>query len=154
MGVDAWALVIAMLSFAWGVFVWFSARKDAREARAEAQRSAEAADRSADAAMRSADAAERQIELATPPAIDFQFEQIREARYALRNIGTSTATGVTVDPEGFAIPDRLPAGFTLARDQAVEFLLLASWASPVPATAKVHCNELAEPLHVSVPPMR
>lgn len=82
----------------------------AEGSRLEAKRSADVATEALTESRRAADAAERQAVAAEallpkpPPPIKWQLELLKAGRhgsasYALRNIGTETATGVKIDQE-------------------------------------------------------
>lgn len=67
----------------------------------------------------------------------------------LRNVGTETATGVTItDPTGTV---RAPKPTTLAPNAGVDFEVFTSWQMDDPASIIVWCAEIAEPVHVPMP---
>lgn len=153
MGVDAWALVIAIASVAWSIVVWFTARREARGAREDADRAVRAAEDSAAAAQRTAIAAERQVELATPPAISFGIMQTGRSSYSLVNTGTHPASGVSIAPDAFAGMARdLPSRVTLQPGQTHDFMVLTAAQVSVPSSVEVTCEELDGPRHVVLPP--
>lgn len=75
--------------------------------------------------------------------------------YALRNVGTETATGVRVDLEKMpGIHRQLPAGdVELRSGQAHRFLLKGTSQRPIPPELLVSCDQLPETA-VPMPPKR
>jgi hypothetical protein len=124
-----------------------------------ARNSADASKDSAGSARRSADAAERQAvaaEKALPPPplpVEWKLQHVGRERYALRNAGTATATGVRIDM------DRAPA-VVLEDEDPVTVLPNASWSFLIsPSLDQSHPRELwiswdaqREPVPVPVPP--
>jgi hypothetical protein len=85
MDVEQWSLIVAIAAFVVALgSLWLS------------RRSTRASERSAAAAERSAAAAEAALP-PPPPLIGWRFERGSSAEHALRNIGTETATDVTVE---------------------------------------------------------
>jgi type II secretory pathway pseudopilin PulG len=145
------SVIIAGLSLALASFVWFDARRSAKSAELDAARAVKAAEDSARAAERSATASEQQLDLAMPPTTAFRVDFVAGATYALRNIGTAVATGVTIAVEGTAGFVNVPADVTLAPQEAFEFMARGTNLRRMPTDAPVRCNELPDVVHVAMP---
>lgn len=119
--------------------------------------------RSAAAAERSAAAAEQARAQADPPAVDWRIEHRNYGVFLLRNIGTDTATGVTVDqstidwdwsgPEA-AFADELPHKQNIPSGASHEFLMRDTCDAVVPGQLWVSWHDggpVAVPIPVHTP---
>ncbi|WP_063037692.1 hypothetical protein [Nocardia grenadensis] len=150
--VSAWALIYARRQ----AEIADKALTESRRAATAGEKSADAADIAAQEAKRSADAAEesnrialRALELSEPPPVAWTIElAARNSAYLLRNVGTQTATGVTVDQSRITTTARaLPDGATIAAGEAVRFMALNA-----PNTLFLTWDGQPEPAAVPVPP--
>ena len=167
--VPAWiAALVALVAL---VRAWWTgrtakaARDRAVEAHAIAKSNRDAFDRIADAQQRRAAATERAIAQAAersdpppippPPTVEFLLEYRGGTQFALRNIGTGRATGVTVDPDFTASIASRPSGVDLRPMEAVEFVVAPStFDRSAPTELEVTWNEAPGSALVSVPPRR
>jgi hypothetical protein len=145
--VPAWvALVLAASA---GV-VAVLARRDSKVSAAASVRSAAAAEESL--ALQRAEAEERHQ--AAQPRPEFRLERQGSNAYILRNVGTGPARNVQILDEGLpAMRRRLPVpdGTTLAREAGYSFVIAGAMGSRFPTHVMVTCDELAEPVAVSIP---
>ncbi len=76
--------------------------------------------------------------------------------FALRNVSTTPATAVTIDPESFpfTMGRNLPDRVTLYPMQSHEFQVFSASGAPRPGEVLVSCDEWSEPRHVPMPPTR
>lgn len=142
---DAPAWVAILISVLVGLWTWWSDRKR-RQDRAGFASVEESLQRIAESMSEQTAGA--------PPAVDFAIEYRSGSTYALRNVGTLTATGVTIDPASLQIARRLPDGITLKPMQSHEFLAIGAWGAPVPGEVTVSCNEWPQPRQLPMPPRR
>ncbi|WP_156042449.1 hypothetical protein [Rhodococcus sp. UNC363MFTsu5.1] len=125
---------------------------------------------SAEAGVRSAEAAERANRLteralsdglrtrtATEGAlngskVEWRVENPSANRFVLRNVGTAVADDVTVDEDSIGtIHRQLPKGAVVRPNEGVDFLLLATWGSPLPNQIYVTWRGTDEPQAVPLP---
>lgn len=139
-----------------GIAAWQAgeARKARKESATWAEESAQASTRSADAAERSLALEEAAARAAEPPEVGWILERANKNRFVLRNIGTKTATGVTVDESQIpAIKRDVPQGATVpGGNGSVSFLMVPSNGAPVPHEIWVTWYGASEPVAVPVPP--
>ncbi|WP_152990676.1 hypothetical protein [Sphaerimonospora mesophila] len=136
--------------------------KAAKQAVDEAKRSADAAEEAATAGVRSADAAERsavaaeqvaEIEAMRDMQPTVAWEVTRESQFAayLRNAGTETVTGVTVDATVPGV-NQAPDGVMLEPGASVKMILTSSLAHNTPREIRVTWDGAPSPVVVPVPP--
>ncbi|GGK94131.1 hypothetical protein Ppa06_64400 [Planomonospora parontospora subsp. parontospora] len=136
--------------------------KATQRAVAEAQRSADAAEESAAGSTRSADAAERsalaaeqvaEIEAMRDMQPTIAWEVTRESQFAayLRNAGTETVTGVTVDATVPGV-DQAPDGVTLEPGASAKVMISSSLVHDTPREIRVTWDGAPSPVAVPVPP--
>ncbi|MEV4364546.1 hypothetical protein [Nonomuraea sp. NPDC049625] len=136
--------------------------KAAKRAVEEAKRSAVAAEESAAAGSRSADAAERsalaaeqvaEIEAMRDMQLTVAWEVTRASQFAayLRNTGTETATGVTVDTTVPGV-DQAPDGVTLEPGASAKVMISSSLVHDTPREIRVTWDGAPSPVAVAVPP--
>lgn len=132
---------------------------EAAAARAANERQAKAQESMAGTQEHLAEIADRRLRhaLATgsvspaEPEVAFELEWLGGHAYALRNTGTGTATGVTVEDAGGIMIDP-PAGVTLGPLRSHRFHAAATLARPLPSEIEVRCNEIPSPIVVRWPP--
>lgn len=147
-----------------GVATWQAS--EARKARKESARWAED---SANASVRSADAAERSLALqeaaaraAEPVKVAWRIDLVRNLMYRLRNIGTETATGVTVEdrrggshlsslPSPNPLARNLPEGVDIRANQAHDFVLIPVAEYPLPTEVWIRWDGQPEAIAVAIP---
>ncbi|MFI5931273.1 hypothetical protein [Actinoplanes sp. NPDC051494] len=111
-------------------------------------------------ARRSAIAAERQARAAEavipprPPAVDWKIEPGHDGAYRLRNIGTSTATGVRIDlPESFAGQVHADLGNgSISPGKSVDVRWYQAWMDPNLNELPVVWDGRETPQLVPIPP--
>ncbi|MEU8403856.1 hypothetical protein AB0C28_52525 [Nonomuraea sp. NPDC048892] len=165
-----WAGVVVALVFSLAAFavslVGLKYQRDsaqaAKRAVEEAKRSAVAAEESAAAGARSAGAAERsalaaeqvaEIEAMRDMQPTVAWEVTRESQFAayLRNAGTETVTGVTVDTTVPGV-DQAPDGVTLEPGASAKVMLSSSLVHDTPREIRVTWDGASSPVVVPVPP--
>ncbi len=164
---DIWALVVSIIApvatvAAAAVAVWQAkiardARDDARKAQAESE---SAAAESVALAKKANDTFERQAEAqeeanaiarANLPTdeVRWEYEQIRGARYILRNVGTRAAIKAVIEditePVGFVRPEE--SSRFVRPGESVEFTVLSIWGSPTPAFRASWKEDGSEEVH-------
>lgn len=89
----------------------------------------------------------------SPP--EFTIEFVRGRQFRLRNVSARPATNVraTAGDLPLGMTRDLPNGIELAPFQSSPpFLILSAWGVQAPGELLVDCEELAEPVHVPLPP--
>jgi hypothetical protein len=162
--VPAW-VAIAVSLLASGQAWW--ARREARQATAGAASLEVSLQRIADAMERSLAAGQHRSSVAgsagrpgtasepAPPAPEFNLEFVAGHAYRLRNVSTVRATGVTVTIEG--APQSLARTLPVNADlpplaSAGPFSIQASRQARMPEEVLVACDQLPEPIRVTLPP--
>lgn len=74
--------------------------------------------------------------------------------YILRNIGTTTATGVKISGNDRDIARNLPQDAVIQPGASRQFLIVGSLGHPRPNEMLVRWNEAPEPTYVPMPPRR
>jgi hypothetical protein len=150
--ISSWVAVAVSIVLAWAAKHQSKAAKTsaakaedhAAQALAASQSMADSLRAIAHAFTRSASAGPSRGEVAQDLAAPAWNVEYRTGnRYALRNVGTATASAVTVDAGptiARSLPDR--QGVSLEPGQAHEFQLFGAWGSPVPVNVEVTCAEL------------
>lgn len=146
------------------VAVAVRAELKARRAEREAREAREINTRQAVAQERMVAIADQRLKLAedaalgaaagtsSEPEVAFEVEWLGGNTYALRNIGTGTATGVTVDPAAFSpVTGGLPDGQTLGPLRSHRILAVPTMGHPLPTEIEVRANELLSPSVVRWP---
>lgn len=144
------SIAIAALALLLSVATFVVSRRDTRRSAASADRAVTAAEESAAAANRSADAVEAQLKPSTPPAVAFVVEQLSKTQYVLRNVGHSTAHGVSIE-EFPGLAGAPPAAVTLDPGQGTSFLIMHAMGAVAPTEIVVRCDELPESKHIPMP---
>ncbi|MFI6296847.1 hypothetical protein ACIBEJ_35020 [Nonomuraea sp. NPDC050790] len=85
----------------------------------------------------------------TRSGVRWQIENVINSRYALRNVGSVVATGVTVDESQVLAPARLlPKDAAVRPDEAVEFLIFGTFQHPMPTELWVTWDGQEQPIAV------
>lgn len=135
----------------------------AKRAVEEAARSADASEASAQAGVRSALAAERSAVAAEQvveieslrdmqPTVGWTLTRAGKQLFVLRNIGTETATGVTVTASTGRLTNA-PQGVEVQADASVSFLISGGMGDPAPNEVSVSWDGMVQPALVPVPTM-
>lgn len=92
----------------------------------------------------------REVEPWQGRGVLFEIERGSGNLYLLRNVGTGTATGVTV-ADGPGVEDR-PEGVTIVANDAVRMLMAGSMGAPLPTALQVSWDGHPEPISLPMPP--
>jgi hypothetical protein len=143
-----WAGVLVALGLGIGsIYTSRRAKTEAAEARAVNDRMAAAQERMAKLMGQRLDEA-RQGGV-SKPAIDWEIEWRGGNAYALRNIGSRTATDVRMNADGMLID--APDGVTIEPFRSHRFLLVGTLGKPRGDEVAVTSAEEPEPQHIPLP---
>jgi len=95
--------------------------------------------------------ADQQYRDSLPPPVGWEIQHVHKSKFQLVNVGTETATGVTLNPSGVPLIRQPPQDVTIRGNGGyVEFLMAGSNDGPIPTEIEVSWDGPGSPAIVPV----